>query len=72
MGDEVRDLQLQISEERRAQDQENAKRDERMSVLEAKFEAVRSSNKLMVGTFASLTAGVVLVGVGIILKLGGG
>ncbi len=55
MGDERSDLRLQISEERRELDAADAKRDERMSVLEAKFEELRESNKLLFKGFLTMT-----------------
>jgi hypothetical protein len=66
-----RDLRLQLSEERRETDAADAKRDERMSVLEAKFESLRSSHRFMVGLFGTLCVGVVASAAGIVLSLGG-
>jgi hypothetical protein len=64
-------LRLQLSEERRETDRADAKRDERMSVLEAKFESLRSSHRVMVGLFGSLCVGVVASAVGVILTFAG-
>jgi hypothetical protein len=66
------ELRLRLSEERREMDAANAKRDERMSVLEAKFESLRSSNRLLLGGFATLCIGSIGSAVAIILHGGGG
>jgi len=67
-----RDLRLQLAEERRETDKADAKRDERMSVLEARFEQLQSSYKLVVGSFITLAVTVVAAAAAIILTAGGG
>jgi hypothetical protein len=70
MTDDI-DLRLQISEERREAVEADAKRDERMSVLESKFDSLRSSHRLMVTSFVMLCIGVVGSAAAIILTSGG-
>jgi hypothetical protein len=66
-----RDLRLQISEERREIDAANAKRDERMSVLEARFEGLSRAHRAVIGLFATLCVTVVGGAAAIILTSGG-
>ena len=70
MNDDT-ELRLQISEERREAVEADAKRDERMSVLESKFDSLRSSQRLMVTSFVMLCIGVVGSAAAIILSSGG-
>lgn len=71
MPDE-KDLRLQLAEERLQTNAVNAKRDERMSVLEARFESLQGSYRLVVGSFFTLAVTVVASAAIIILTAGGG
>jgi hypothetical protein len=67
-----KDLRLQLAEERIQTNEVNAKRDERMSVLEARFESLQGSYRLVVGSFFTLAVTVVGAAAIIILTAGGG
>jgi hypothetical protein len=66
------DLRLQLEKERRETDLVNAKRDERMSVLEAKFDSLKGSYKILLTAFIGLCVSVLGSAVLIILTAGGG
>lgn len=71
MPDEA-SLQVQMLNERREIDAANAKRDERMSVLEARFESLKGSYRLILGAFVTLSITVVGGCAAIILSSAGG